>query len=58
MLHEVSEWKLYVSVWTKTIERYDEIQTKILIKFKDKIKNYLSFQSVKSQNIFGKEIES
>src|SRR4030042_3979352 len=24
MLHEISEWKLYVSVWTKTLERYDE----------------------------------
>jgi len=30
MLHEVSQWKIYLSVWTKTIERYDEIQTKIL----------------------------
>jgi len=48
MLHELSQWKLYVSVWTKTIERYDEIQTKILTKFKEKIKNYLSFQSVRS----------
>ncbi|MBW6442753.1 Lrp/AsnC family transcriptional regulator [Patescibacteria group bacterium] len=44
MLHEVSQWKVYVSVWTKTIERYDEIQTKILSKFKNKIKNYLPFQ--------------
>lgn len=48
MLHDMSEWKLYISVWTKTIEGYDNIQTKILSKFKNKIKNYLSFQSVKS----------
>lgn len=56
MLHDVSQWKLYVSVWTKTIERYDEIQTKILIKFKDKIKNYLSFQSVKSYTYFARRL--
>ena len=56
MLHEVSQWKLYVSVWTKDIERYDEIQTKILIKFKDKIKNYLSFQSIKSQTYFARRL--
>ena len=43
MLHDVSKWKLYISVWTKPIGRYDEIQTKILVKFKNKIKNYLSF---------------
>ncbi len=54
MLHEVSQWKLYISVWTKTIERYDEIQTKILINFKDKIKNYLSFQSVNSKTYFAR----
>jgi Lrp/AsnC family transcriptional regulator, leucine-responsive regulatory protein len=58
MLHDVSQWKLYVSVWTKTIERYDEIQTKILIKFKDKIKNYLSFQSVKSYTYFARRLNS
>jgi len=56
MLHDVSEWKLYVSIWTKTIERYDEIQTKILIKFKNKIKNYLSFQSVKSQTYLARRL--
>lgn len=56
MLHEVSQWKLYVSVWTKTIERYDEIQTKIISKFKSKIKNYLSFQSVKSFTYFAKRL--
>ncbi len=47
-LHEASEWKIYISVWTKTIERYDDIQTKIIKKFKKYINNYLSFQSVKS----------
>ena len=56
MLHEVSEWKLYVSVWTKTIERYDEIQTKIISKFKNKINNYLSFQSVKSFTYFARRL--
>ena len=56
MLHEVSQWKLYVSVWTKTIERYDEIQTKIISKFKSKIKNYLSFQSVKSYTYFARRL--
>ena len=56
MLHEVSQWKLYVSVWTKTIERYDEIQTKIISKFRTKIKNYLSFQSVKSYTYFAKRL--
>lgn len=54
MLHEISKWKLYVSVWTKTIERYDDIQTKIISKFRNKIKNYLSFQSVKSYTYFAK----
>ena len=56
MLHEVSQWKLYVSVWTKTIERYDGIQTKIISKFKDKLKNYLSFQSVRSFTYFAKRL--
>lgn len=56
MLHEVSQWKLYVSVWTKTIERYDEIQTKIISKFKNKINNYLSFQSVKSYTYFARRL--
>ncbi len=54
MLHDISEWKVYVSVWTKTIERYDEIQTKIITKFKKHIKNYLSFQSVKSYSYFAR----
>ena len=58
MLHDVRQWKLYISVWTKTIERYDEIQTKILIKFKNKIKNYLSFQSVKSQTYLARRLNS
>ena len=56
MLHEVSRWKLYVSVWTKTIERYDDIQTKILSQFKNKINNYLSFQSVKSFTYFARRL--
>ena len=56
MLHEVSQWKLYVSVWTKTIERYDEIQTKIMSKFKNKINNFLSFQSIKSFTYFAKRL--
>ena len=56
VLHEVSQWKLYVSVWTKTIERYDEIQTKIISEFKDKIKNYFSFQSVKSFTYFARRL--
>lgn len=54
MLHHVSEWKMYISVWTKTIERYDEIQTKIITKFKKHINNYVSFQSVKSYTYFGR----
>ena len=48
MLHNISKWKIYVSVWTKTLGRYDEIQTKIITKFKKYIKNYLSFQGFKS----------
>ena len=44
MLREVSEWRIYLSVWTKTIERYDEIQTKIITRFKKHLKNYISFQ--------------
>ena len=52
MLHDVSEWKMYISVWTKTIERYDEIQTKIISKFHKHIKNYLSFQSIRSYTYF------
>lgn len=52
MLHEVSEWKIYISVWTKTISRFDEIQTKIMSKFRKYIKNYISFQSVKSNTFF------
>jgi len=54
MLHGLSQWKVYVSVWTKTIERYDEIQTKVITKFKKYLKNYLSFQSVKSWTYFGR----
>jgi len=56
MLHEISQWKIYVSVWTKTLERYDDIQTKILRKFRKYIKNYLSFQSVKSYTYFSRRL--
>jgi DNA-binding Lrp family transcriptional regulator len=52
MLHAVSEWKMYISIWTKTISRFDEIQTKIMSKFRKYIKNYISFQSVKSYTFF------
>lgn len=54
MLHDVSEWKMYISVWTRTIERYDEIQTKIMTKFNKHIKNYISFQSVRSYTYFAR----
>ncbi|MBU0470144.1 MAG: Lrp/AsnC family transcriptional regulator [Nanoarchaeota archaeon] len=47
-LHEISEWKLYVSIWTKTIGEYDDIQTKILSILKEDVINYVSFQSVRS----------
>jgi len=57
MLHGVSKWKLYLSVWTKTIERYDEIQTKIMSKFKKYIKNYLSFQGVRSYTYFARRLK-
>lgn len=53
-LHNVSKWKIYISVWTKTIGRYDEIQTKVITKFKKYIKNYLSFQGVKSYTYLAK----
>jgi len=56
MLHNVSKWKIYVSVWTKTIGRYDEIQTKIITRFRKHLKNYLSFQGVKSYTYFAKRL--
>jgi DNA-binding Lrp family transcriptional regulator len=56
MLHDVSEWKMYISVWTKTVERYDEIQTKIISKFHKHIKNYISFQSIKSYTYFARSL--
>jgi len=56
MLHNVSRWKIYVSVWTKTIKRYDEIQTKIITKFRKYIKNYLSFQGVRSYTYLAKRL--
>ena len=52
MLDEVSKWKLYISIWTKTIERFDQIQSLILARFKEHIHDYVSFQSVKSFNYF------
>lgn len=54
MLHDISKWKIYISVWTKTVERYDEIQTKIISKFKKHINNYISFQSIKSYTYFAR----
>jgi len=56
MLHGASKWKLYISVWTKTIERYDEIQTRIMSKFKKYIKNYLSFQGVRSYTYLARRL--
>jgi len=56
MLHGLSQWKMYISVWTKTIERYDEIQTKIISKFRKHIKNYISFQSVKSYTYLARRL--
>ena len=56
LLHEMSQWKLYVSVWTKDIARFDEIQTKIVSEFKNKIKNYFSFQSVKSYTYLARRL--
>jgi len=52
MLDEISKWKLYISIWTKTIERFDQIQSLILAKFNKHIQDYVSFQSVKSFNYF------
>ena len=56
MLHNVSKWKIYISVWTKNLTRYDEIQTKIITKFKKYIKNYLSFQGVRSYTYLAKRL--
>lgn len=56
MLHEISQWKLYVSVWTKDIGRYDEIQSLILQKFDQHIIDYVSFQSVKSYTYFSRRL--
>lgn len=55
-LHDASEWKMYVSIWTKTIEEYDDVQAKILGKFRGKVHNYLSFQSVRSYTYFAKRL--
>lgn len=54
LLHDDSQWQMYISIWAKTLERYDEIQTKILSKFSKHIKNYNSFQSVKSWAYFAR----
>ncbi|MDD5193681.1 MAG: winged helix-turn-helix transcriptional regulator [Candidatus Nanoarchaeia archaeon] len=56
MLHNISRWKLYISVWTKTIGRYDEIQTLIISKFKKHIINYLSFQGFRSYTYLAKRL--
>jgi len=56
MLHEVSDWKVYISVWTKTVERYDEIQTKIISKFRKYIDNYISFQGIRSYTYFARRL--
>ena len=56
MLHDISEWKVYISIWTKNIGRYDEIQTKIIKKFKKYLKNYLSFQSVTSHTYLARRL--
>jgi DNA-binding Lrp family transcriptional regulator len=56
MLQNASIWKIYVSVWTKTISRYDEIQTRIITKFRRHIKNYLSFQGVRSYTYLAKRL--
>ena len=58
MLNEIIKWKLYISIWTKSIERYDEIQSKILAKFKDHIRDYVSFQSVRSYTYFGRVLNT
>ncbi len=47
-LHEVSRWKPYISVWTRTIGEYDNIQSKVLSIFGSTVINYVSFQSVRS----------
>jgi len=47
-LNEMSEWKLYISSWTKTIGEFDDLQTEILSILDGLVINYVSFQSVKS----------
>ncbi len=56
MLHEISQWKIYVSVWTKDIGRYDEIQSLILQKFDAHIIDYVSFQSVRSYTYLSRRL--
>ena len=56
MLHEISQWKIYVSVWTKDIGRYDEIQGLILQKFDAHILDYVSFQSVRSYTYLSRRL--
>jgi DNA-binding Lrp family transcriptional regulator len=48
LLHDISQWKIYMSVWTKTIGEYDEMQTMLLEAFQGESINYVSFQSVRS----------
>jgi Lrp/AsnC family leucine-responsive transcriptional regulator len=53
-LHPASKWTLYVSIWTRDIKRYDEVQSKIIGIFGDHVRDYLSFQSVQSHIYFAK----
>jgi len=55
-LHELTGWKIYISVWTKTAKRYNEIQSKLSAKFCDHIKNYISFQSIRSYTYFARRL--
>jgi len=56
LLREVGEWKLYISIWTRDLEKYDEIQRKILTKFKNKVNNYLTFSNIISYTSFAKRL--
>jgi len=53
-LHPVSKWTLYVSIWTRDIKRYNEVQSEIINIFGDHVRDYLSFQSVQSHIYFAK----
>lgn len=53
-LHPVSKWTLYVSIWARSIKRYNEVQSEIIGIFGDHVRDYLSFQSVRSDIYFAK----